>query len=388
MTPDSSHHHVLIAGGGVAGLEALVALHALAGDRVSTTLLSPGRDFCVRAMTVGQPFLLPGPRRYPIDDICADHHARHLTAALATVDAEHRLVHTDEGQTLTYDSLLVSVGARVGRAFPGTTMFAGEHDLETIHGIMLDVEQGYARSVVFLVPPGTSWALPVYEFAVMLAEHASGMCMDDLEITIVTPEHRPLELFGDHASDTVEGVLRDHRIRVLGDAYASAVEGRRVIVAPNDVAVEAERVVSLPRLHGPAIAGLPRDEDGFLPVDEFGCVPGCEGVFGAGDGVGFPIKQGGLAAEQADAAARSIAARAGSPVTLEPFVPTLHGKLLLGRRTLFLRNALAGGAGDDASESSETPLWWPPTKVATWHLTPYLETLDARLAQSAPAGVG
>ena len=36
---------VLIAGGGVAGLEALLALRDLAGDRVELTLLSPETDF-------------------------------------------------------------------------------------------------------------------------------------------------------------------------------------------------------------------------------------------------------------------------------------------------------------------------------------------------------
>lgn len=57
-------HEIVIAGGGVAGLEALIALHQLAGDRVSTTLLSPAAEYLVRALSVQDPFARPAPRRH------------------------------------------------------------------------------------------------------------------------------------------------------------------------------------------------------------------------------------------------------------------------------------------------------------------------------------
>jgi NADPH-dependent 2,4-dienoyl-CoA reductase/sulfur reductase-like enzyme len=47
---------VLIAGGGVAGLETLLALRALAGDRVDITLVTPDLRFVNRSMAVDQPF--------------------------------------------------------------------------------------------------------------------------------------------------------------------------------------------------------------------------------------------------------------------------------------------------------------------------------------------
>ncbi|MBN9622159.1 MAG: hypothetical protein J0H06_04270, partial [Actinobacteria bacterium] len=47
---------VLIAGGGVAALEAALALRHLTGDRVETTICSPRRDFVYRPYAVGVPF--------------------------------------------------------------------------------------------------------------------------------------------------------------------------------------------------------------------------------------------------------------------------------------------------------------------------------------------
>jgi hypothetical protein len=47
---------VLIAGGGVAGLEALLALRALAGDLVDLELLAPEPAFWYRPLAVAEPF--------------------------------------------------------------------------------------------------------------------------------------------------------------------------------------------------------------------------------------------------------------------------------------------------------------------------------------------
>jgi len=68
-------HRVLIAGGGVAGLEALMALHSLAGDHVEVTLVAPDDTFTVRALSVQNPFARPASGRYSLSRICADHGA-------------------------------------------------------------------------------------------------------------------------------------------------------------------------------------------------------------------------------------------------------------------------------------------------------------------------
>jgi sulfide:quinone oxidoreductase len=136
------------------------------------------------------------------------------------------------------------------------------------------------------------------------------------------------------------------------------------LVVAHGMPVQAERIVALPRLGGPWIGGLPHDEEGFLPTDEHGAVRGAEAVWAAGDGTSFPIKQGGLAAQQADAAATAIAAHLGADVFAEPFRPVLRGLLLDPRGRRFL-DATRG-------DVPATPLWWPPTKVVAPHLARYL----------------
>jgi hypothetical protein len=101
-------------------------------------------------------------------------------------------------------------------------------------------------------------------------------------------------------------------------------------------------------------------------------VDGLRGVYAAGDTTSFPIKQGGLAAQQADSAASAIAAAAGAPVDPQPFRPILRGALVTGHAPRFLRAQPDLGLGPDSSVAARSVLWWPPAKVAGRLLAPYL----------------
>ena len=116
-------------------------------------------------------------------------------------------------------------------------------------------------------------------------------------------------------------------------------------------------------------------------------VVGCfinDHVWAAGDATDFPLKQGGIATQQADVAARSIAARAGAPVGLERFSPLLRGILLTGRGAWWLRNDPTGGAGE--GDLAGHALWWPPSKIAGRWLSPYLAKRDEGAAGEPPRG--
>jgi sulfide:quinone oxidoreductase len=126
----------------------------------------------------------------------------------------------------------------------------------------------------------------------------------------------------------------------------------------------------MPRLQAPTITGVPTDGQGFIPTDEHGRVRGLDGVFAAGDITTFPVKQGGLAAQQADAAAETIAASAGADIEPEPFRPVLRGLILTGDRPVFARAEL-DHPGAQALIGSE-PLWWPPGKIVGRYLAPFL----------------
>jgi sulfide:quinone oxidoreductase len=379
----SAPHRVVIAGGGVAGLEALIALHGLAGDLVATVLVTPDDEFLLRALSTEDPFARPAPRRYSVDGLCAAHGARHLRDRIASVDADARVMHTFAETELPYDSLLVATGARAVPVYPDVAAFRGLQDSDAMHGLLQDLEGGYSSSVAFVVPPGVTWPLPLYELALMTAERASGLGLD-VDLTIVTPEAEPLAVFGAEASAAVARVLEDARITLVRGAHITSIEDGAVIGEGGELVARASRVMTVPRLEGRALPGVPSDPAGFLPIDEHGRVAEVRDVFAAGDGTDFPVKQGGIAAQQADAAARTIADRAGAFVVPEPFHPVLRARLLTGSGSKYLRQAAkaAGGAGSSASDHA---LWWPPSKVAAPSLSAYLDAVDEHGAAAAAA---
>jgi sulfide:quinone oxidoreductase len=97
-----------------------------------------------------------------------------------------------------------------------------------------------------------------------------------------------------------------------------------------------------------------------------------------------PLKQGGLAAQQADVAAADIAATAGAAIDVLPYQPMLQGVLLTGEEPEFLQRR---PQASPASEAALEPLWWPAQKVVGRHLGRYLETLGAPTLHSG-AGTG
>jgi sulfide:quinone oxidoreductase len=176
-------------------------------------------------------------------------------------------------------------------------------------------------------------------------------------------------MFGPEASDAVAELLESSAIEFIGSAYTE-VGHNCLIVDPGGRSFDVDRVVSLPRLEGMRIAGVPADADGFIPVDEHGRVGALPGVYAAGDGTAFPIKQGGLATQQADAVAETIARAAGAPVEPKPFKPVLRGMLLTGGDNRFMRSGVAGGQGEP--DFATHALWWPPAKIASRYLAPFL----------------
>src|SRR5215213_11590901 len=110
---------VLVAGGGVAGLEAMLALQALAGDRLAIEFLAPGRHFTYRPLAVAEPFRAGSVRRIPLAAIAEDRGVRLHRDALGRVLGEDRAVETQGGARLEYDTLVLALGARPVEAVRG-----------------------------------------------------------------------------------------------------------------------------------------------------------------------------------------------------------------------------------------------------------------------------
>jgi sulfide:quinone oxidoreductase len=380
MTTDTNSRplDVLIAGGGVAALEAMMALRALAGERVRITLLAPERDFHYRPMAVAEPFTIAHARRLGLVAIAADFDARLVTGALAAVEPEQRLVVTAGGERIGYDALVIACGTRMRPAFDGVLTIDDRNLGGTLRGLVQDVEEGYTSDIAFVAPAQAFWPLPLYELALLTAHRAYDMNVE-VDISVVSPESAPLALFGADVSDELARLLHAAGIIFRGSSFAQFAHGE-LKLAPSGVSLRPQRVVSLPLLDGPQIAGIPADAHGFIPVTTLGEVSGLDGVYAAGDVTAGPIKHGGLASRQADVVAAAIAARAGADVPPRPLRTVLRGVLLTGREPRYLEAELVGDGVLRSTVSDICP-WDPPSKIVAEHLGPYLDRQDRQPAR-------
>ncbi|MGO9753331.1 MAG: NAD(P)/FAD-dependent oxidoreductase [Solirubrobacteraceae bacterium] len=377
---------VVIVGGGVAALEAVLALHELAGHVVDLTLVAPDAEFLYGPVTVAEAFDRGEARSYSIAELVAKRvGGRIVTSTLQEVLVDEQMIVTVDDERIPYEALVIATGAVMTEALPGALTFRGRRDVAALREVLEALVDGSAKSVAFTFTSGRTWTLPLYELAILTAafvqDHGA-----DAKVYLVTPEEEPLELFG--SSEAIAKMLADRGVSVRTSSLASKVTDHTLVLAGGGK-VYADRVVTVPQLEGPRIAGLPADTHGFIPVDAHGRVIDAPGVYAAGDATAFPLKQGGLAAQQADAVAEAIAADAGVPLTPSPFVPVLRGLLLTGGAPIYLRSepqhlkrpssvaieaSSARWAARDASLSGSQALWWPPAKIAGRYLAPYLAT--------------
>jgi sulfide:quinone oxidoreductase len=358
---------VVIVGGGVAGVEALLALADLAGDRASLTLVAPQPDFLYKPLLVEEPFDLRPAARYELEPLAAEKGATFVQQSVRAVKPSEHAVELDGGSTLDYDHLLVCAGGRFVPAVKGATTFPSAEPFNPDR--LLGRAEAKDHRLVFIVPAGVTWSLPLYEIALMTQRRAMQIGAD-AKIAIVTPESGPLAIFGPAASAAIGELLQARGIELIASSTVRSLGEDGIRLTPGDRALGPAEAVALPLMEGPAIEGLPADDGGFIPIDEHARVVGVEDVYAAGDGTNFPIKQGGLATQQADAAAEDIAHRVGAGPAPDPFRPVLRGKVLTGDESVSLRAEVAGGGGE--GEASLDALWWPPQKISARYLAPLL----------------
>jgi sulfide:quinone oxidoreductase len=360
---------VLIAGGGVAALEAALTLADVAEGRTRVELLAPEPLFWYRPTAVAEPFGLGTVRHFDLGLLAARADAGVTLGTLTGVDVDRRVAQTAGGAQLSYDALLIACGAVPTPAVHGALTFRGPADGARLRELLDELDRGDGMHVVFAVPLGSTWPLPAYELALMTARRAAAVGGRGV-VSLVTPEPEPLGLFGRAASDAVREMLVHADVQFVGGVHPLEHRDGRLLFATG--AIPADRVVALPRLRGTRIDGISQTAQLFVPVDEHCGVVGADAVFAAGDITAFAVKQGGIAAQQAAAAAEAIAVLAGATLLPQPFRPVLRGLLLTGGEPAYLRTDLSG---DEPEETSTTPIWWPPTKIVGRRLTPFLASL-------------
>jgi sulfide:quinone oxidoreductase len=383
MHVPSARPHIVIAGGGVAAVELALALHDLAGDRVRLTIVAPNAEFELRPLRTAEPFSRDRVRHHALATLAERVGAELVTASVTRVHADRHRVVADE-HTIGYDTLVLAVGGEHRPAYEKAFTFTGDVEAVDYHGLLQDIEEGYAHAVSFVVPPGMTWPLPLYELAIMTAREAWSMGIDDIKLQLVSPEPSPLALFGAQATEAMAELLAKAGVDFRGSTYVHETEANRFVPEPGGEPLDSRRIVALPTIEGIRIDGVPTDEHGFVAVDAELRVVGLTDVFAAGDGTTLPVKQGGLACQQADAIAEQLAAAAGAPVEPQPFRPVLRGRVLTGHGAQYLERP-SGGDDPSAGPPSELRLWSASRKVDGRYLSPWLEELDGPTVPE-PAG--
>ncbi len=349
----------------MAALEAVIALRSLAGERVTIELIAPDREFAWRSLVVAAAFGAANGASIELGAVAEAFNVSYINDGIASVDSRERVVMLAGGEQRQYDALVIATGAISEEAVVGALTFGVPTGLGRFRQTLRLAEEGELTDLLFAVPAQAGWPLALYELALLTAERLRAT-QASAEITLITPEPAPLAVFGGRASGAVLEELEDRGIHFIAGLLAEEVRWGELYLRPGKVRINADVVVTLPRLRGPALPGVPADGRGFIPVDRHGLVRGCSEVYAAGDVTSFPIRHGCLASQQADAVAEAIAAGAGVDVTPSPFRPMLRGMLLTGRQPRYLE-----GSGDGGIASTR-PLWWPPAKVAGRYLAPYL----------------
>ena len=242
---------MIVAGGGIAGLEALIGLRTLAGNRVEIELISPERFFAWRPLTAHAAFGGSSGPELEIPQLARAMGASCTIGELGSVDAEAGEITLADGERRAFDVLLVAAGARPEELISGAITVGLPRGTQRLHALLEEAESGSVSEIVFATSSTSVWPLAIYELAIMTAGRLRGVA--GVSLTLLTPEPAPLSIFGGRASGALLEELEHHGIHFVGGVSAQEVVWGELVALPGMMHIQADAVVSLPRLRGPAI---------------------------------------------------------------------------------------------------------------------------------------
>jgi sulfide:quinone oxidoreductase len=366
---------IVVVGGGFAAAELLLALDALAEDRVAVELITPSTELAFRPAATGAAFARSHVDRHDLGSLAHDAGATLRRDVVEAVAPRIRRLRLASGAAVDYDALVLATGARARAAVPGAVTFRDDRDVDLITRLVEGLEALDAQRLAFTAPSGVSWTVPLYELALLMAAEIERRGVE-VETVLITPEASPLQVFGPQVSDRVGTLLADRGIHRLRGVAHHVGRGRLTLTSGE--LISTDHVVAVPRLVGRRIIGIPADWNGFVTTDAYGRVRELTDVFAAGDMTHFPVKQGGLATQQADVIAAVLAARAGAAIEVPPVRHVIRTRLLIPEGPLYLRVELDGDGrplpSTEASQISTEALWWPAAKLFGRYLSPWMAT--------------
>jgi NADH dehydrogenase FAD-containing subunit len=313
-----------------------VVLEAIAHKRIApgtVTLVSPHPRQLYSAMVPGY---LAG--RYTVDDVTVD-----LPAVMRSIGGQFRetsvqqldaAAHTatlGDGTMLPWDVASVAVGSLPAEAaVPGLREHA-----QLVKPINRLLELGAAlESAARTAGPEPLQIVVVgagaagFEAALAVRARLDQLGANRAIISLVDSSHTPLRDCGLAAREAAEIALRTAEITLrlstaveeVGPNYVRLTGGR---VLPVDLVIWAVGTEGPPLLRS---SGLPTDAHGSLLVDDTLAVPGCPGLFGAGDAASLPsslrahrsdvsaVRQGPVLAHNLGLALGALDDRTGAPL--------------------------------------------------------------------------
>ncbi|MBJ7353261.1 MAG: FAD-dependent oxidoreductase [Thermoleophilaceae bacterium] len=342
-----SRPEILIAGSGPGALEATLGLSRSPHLDAAIALISPQIEFQYRPNMVMEPFGVQTTARYAVADVIRNPNVTQWKGTIERVDAAAGKAWSPEGDEFNFDALVVATGTETHAVVPAPVVtFGTPGSLDRLKEIVQEIDDGSVRNVLFSAPPGPTWHLPLYEFALMCADRAERQSAQQIAIAIATPESDPLDVFGAENSLAVARMCAELGVAVHTNTTLESYDGTTAHLSDRS-SYPVDRVFAMPRLTGRAPEGLPTNDAGFVHVDDNQLVIGTSNVYAVGDVTDFRIKQGGLASEQADSAISAIENRLGDREDTSPFSREIEAMLLTADRRLAMRALI----GDDASQS-------------------------------------
>jgi sulfide:quinone oxidoreductase len=189
-------------------------------------------------LTVAEPFGLGSAARYSLPEIAAEFGAGFVHATVTAVAAAEHRVSCAGGPDLGFDTLILAPGARMRPPFADAITFGVAGSGRAVKDMLSRLRSGEVRSAAFVAPSMAGWLLPLYELALMTARELERSKVEGAQVRLVTPEDRPLTLFGDRGSESVARQLAGDRVhrrdardgprRRGGAGHNRGVGGRRL----------------------------------------------------------------------------------------------------------------------------------------------------------------
>lgn len=225
-----------------------------------------------------------------LERIAAAAKARLVVARVTRIDAFARSITLDDGTSLPYDVASVAIGGQpAGITLPGVA----DHALR-LKPVQRALEIGPALERAAANPGPETLQVAVVgggaagvEIALAVRARLDRLEASRAVITLYDASHALVRDRGATVAEKAEAVLREHDITLRLSTRVEGLGPGHLVVGGGRI-IAADLVLWATGTEAPAVfreSGLPTDARGFLSVDDALAVPGCPGLFGAGDAV-------------------------------------------------------------------------------------------------------